>query len=185
MEMLKNHKRSNKLGRYVVTGGPGVGKSLVFQELRRRGYNCSEGEIARDLYRDFKKKLGRHLEVGDRREYSRMVLGAFIKEYCNHKKGAYFYNRGIPDGAGWDRFFKLSVSDELNEAMHAYKYDGIFVLDPIANFEDETDVVWTSERDGQRVHQLIVQGYVDVGYDPIFVPMDFVENRVNFILSNL
>lgn len=176
---------STKPRRYVITGGPGVGKSLVFEQLRSSGFQCSKGEIARDIYREFKQRLGRHLEAGDRREYSLRVLEAFVDEYCNHKSGLYFFNRGIPDGIGWDRVFGLDASQELMNAVRAYKYDGVFILDPIESFEDETDVVWTSEREAQRVHQLIIQGYIDVGYDPVYVPHDFVERRSQFILSNL
>ena len=171
--------------RYVITGGPSVGKAEVFEELRKRGYQCSEGEMARAIYRKHKKRLGRHLQVGDRREYSLEVLNAFIDEFCDHKEGSFFYNRGIPDGFGWESFFGLGPSPELVEATRAYRYDGVFVLDPLTKFEDEHDVVWTKERESARVHQLIIQGYIDAGYDPLFVPVDFVERRVKFILANL
>ena len=178
-------KDISKPRRYVITGGPGVGKALIFKKLKHLGHKCSRGEMARDIYRKFKNRLGRHLEVGDRRKYSLSVLNAFIEEYCLHKTGLYFFNRGIPDGLGWDRVFGLEASKKLMSAIRAYRYDGIFILDPIESFEDETDVVWASEREAQRVHQHIIQGYIDVGYDPIYVPSDFVESRVQFILSNL
>jgi len=171
--------------RYIITGGPGVGKASVFARLREDGYNCSRGEIAREIYRQFKERLGRHLEVGDRREYSLEVLRAFIAEFCAHKDGLYFSNRGIPDGFGWESFFGLAPSKELMEATRAYKYDGVFILDPLTKFGDEKDVVWTSERESSRVHQLIIQGYYDAGYNPLFVPVDVVEKRVKFILANL
>jgi predicted ATPase len=171
--------------RYIITGGPAVGKAVLFEELRKSGYECSRGEIAREIYRAFKIRLGRHLEVGDRREYSLEVLQAFIDEYCQHKCGLYFYNRGIPDGFGWERFFGLGPSKELIEASRAYRYDGVFVLDSLTKFEDEKDVVWASDRDAARVHQLVIQGYIEAGYKPIFVPVDFVERRLKFILSNI
>lgn len=171
--------------RYVITGGPSVGKAEVFDELSSRGYPCSEGEIARAIYRDHKERLGRHLRAGDRREYSDEVLDAFVTEFISHKSGIYFYNRGIPDGYGWERFFGLEPSERLAEAIRAYRYDRVFILDPLTKFEDEQDVVWTSERESARVHQLIVQGYIDSGYEPIFVPVDFVNRRVKFILANL
>lgn len=171
--------------RFVITGGPGVGKSAVFEALRKQGHACSQGEIARDLYQQFKTELGRHLEVGDRRKYSIEVLRAFIDEYEAHKEGLYFYNRGIPDGFGWERFFALSPSHELEDATRAYRYDGVFILDPLTKFEDESDIVWPGQREAQRVHQLIIQGYVDNGYEPMFVPVDFVERRVKFILANI
>lgn len=170
--------------RYVISGGPSAGKQEVFRELRRRGLPCTEGEPAREIYRRFKERLGRHLAVGDRREYSSEVLKAFIQEYSVHKHGLRYYNRGIPDGYGWDRFFGLGPSPELEEASRVYRYDAVFVLDPLDSFEDEADLVWAKEREIRRVHELIVQGYFDAGYSPVFVPADAASTRVNFIVSN-
>jgi predicted ATPase len=171
--------------RYIVTGGPIVAKGLVFEELRARGYTTSEGEIARTIYREFKERLGRHLRVEDRREYSNAVLDAFIIEYSEQKHGLRFYDRGIPDGLGWDRFFGLEAASELLAAVRAYRYDAVLVLDPLDSFEDEADVVWAQEREARRVHELIIQGYVDSGYEPIFVPADSADRRVEFILRNV
>ena len=171
--------------RYVVTGGPSVGKQAVFEVLQSRGYLCTEGEPAREIYRKFKDRLGRHLKVGDRREYSSEVLAAFIEEYCSHKNGLRFYNRGIPDGYGWDRFFGLGPSNELDVATRAYRYDAVLILDPLDKFQDETDVVWAKDREIRRVHELIIQGYFEAGYEPIFVPADSPEVRADFILANI
>lgn len=174
-----------KLKRVVITGGPAVGKNQIFDELIKQGYQCSRIELAREIYRTHKERLGRHLTVGDRREYGLDVLTALIREYEEHKRGLYFYNRAIPDGIGWERFFGLEPTMELLNAIRAYRYDVVFVLDQIEKFEDEADVTWTNLREGARVHQLIIQGYIDAGYQPIYVPNDFVEKRVSFILSNI
>lgn len=174
-----------ELKKIVITGGPSVGKHEVFEFLRKSGYQCSVGEVAREIYRRYKQRLGRHLLVGDRREYGLDVLQAFIKEYCDHKSGAYFFNRGIPDGIGWERFFGLEPTKELLQAIRAYRYDTVFILDPLEKYEDEHDVIWAEIRQSARIHQLIIQGYIDHGYDPIYVKPDFIEKRVNFILSNI
>lgn len=183
---MKSAQQTNlSPARYVITGGPSVGKEGVFAALQRQGCTCTEGEPAREIYRAFKERLGRHLEVGDRREYSSEVLRAFIEEYSTHKSGLRFYNRGIPDGFGWDRFFGLGPSQELADAARIYRYDGIFVLDPLDQYQDEMNVVWAKDREIRRVHELIIQGYYDVGYEPIFVPADAPDIRAKFIQANL
>ena len=170
--------------RIVITGGPAAGKDAVLTELRNLGLPVAHGEPAREIYRKHRERLGRHLRVGDRRDYSNEVLEAFIKEFCEHKHGLKFYNRGIPDAYGWDRFFGLGPTPALEEASRIYRYDSIFVLDPLDKFEDEGDVVWAKEREMSRVHELIVQGYYDAGYEPVFVPANSPEARVRFILAN-
>jgi predicted ATPase len=170
--------------RYVVTGGPSAGKHKVFVHLRELGLPCTEGKPAREIYRQFKERLGRHLQTLDRPEYSAEVLKAFIAEYRNHGDGLRFYDRGIPDGLGWDRFYGTELSADLEQATRAYRYDGVFVLNPLDPFADEADVVG-EEREIRRIHELIVEGYYDAGYDPIFVPADLAEIRVRTILANV
>lgn len=171
--------------RIVITGGPAIEKRQLFDELIKQSFACSQGDIAKEIYKLHKERLGRHLKVGDRRQYGLDVLAELIREYTDHKQGLYFYNRAIPDGIGWERFFGLEPTEEVWQAIRAYRYDTVFILDPVEKFEDEADLIWANLREAERVHQLIIQGYVDAGYDPIYVPADFVSKRVSFILSNI
>ncbi len=114
------------------------------------------------------------------------MLAAFIAEYTGHKHGIRFYNRGIPDGYGWDRFFGLGPTPQLEEASRLYRYDTIFMLDPLDTFEDPDDIVWAKDREIRRVHELIVQGYYDAGYEPaVFVAADSAAARLAFVCANL
>ncbi|MFI6759350.1 AAA family ATPase [Micromonospora sp. NPDC050417] len=171
--------------RYVITGGPSAGKEAVIEAVIAAGLPCSPDEAAREIYRAHRARLGRHLQREDRRDYSREVLDAFVGEYRAHTHGVRFYNRGIPDGYGWDRFFGLEPYAELEEATSRYRYDAVLVLDPLDTFEDENDVVWAQDREIRRVHELIVQGYYDAGYSPVFVPAEDPASRLDFICANL
>jgi len=171
--------------RFVITGGPSAGKEAIIDELHHRAIPATDGEPAREIYREHRERLGRHLQVGDRREYSREVLSAFVEEYTEHKHGLRFFNRGIPDGYGWDAFFGLGPYPELEEATRVYRYDGVFILDPLDDFESEDDLVFAKDREIRRVHELIVQGYYDAGYRPIFIPADDPSRRIDQILANV
>lgn len=171
--------------RYVITGGPSAGKEAVIETILKVDLPCSTDEAAREIYRRHRARLGRHLRREDRRAYSREVLEAFIAEFSAHVQGIRFYNRGIPDGYGWDRFFGLDPYPELEDANQRYRYDAVLVLDPLDTFEDEHDVAWAQDREIRRVHELIVQGYYDAGYSPIFIPADSPEERLDFICANL
>lgn len=172
--------------RYVITGGPSAGKEAVLDEITARRIPATDGEPAREIYRKHRERLGRHLQVEDRRDYSREVLAAFITEYTTHTKGLRFYNRGIPDGYGWDAFFGLGPYPELEEATRRHRYDGVFILDPLDAFESEADdLVFAKDREIRRVHELIVQGYYDAGYRPIFIAADEPPRRVDAVLSDI
>lgn len=171
--------------RYVITGGPSAGKEAVIEAILKADLPCSTDEAAREIYRRHRARLGRHLRREDRRAYSREVLEAFVAEFSAHVQGIRFYNRGIPDGYGWDRFFGLDPYPELEDANRRYRYDAVLVLDPLDTFEDEHDVVWAQDREIRRVHELIVQGYYDADYSPIFIPADAPEERLGLICANL
>ncbi|WP_405085967.1 AAA family ATPase [Microbispora sp. NBC_01389] len=171
--------------RYVITGGPSSGKDDLLAAVHAAGIPCMVDEPGREIYRKHRERLGRHLRREDRREYSLEVLEAFIAEYTGHKRGIRFYNRGIPDGYGWEAFFGLRPTQALEEATRLYRYDAIFVLDSLDTFEDPDDIVWAKDRELRRVHELIVQGYYDAGYQPVFVPADSATARLDFICANL
>jgi predicted ATPase len=171
--------------RYVITGGPSSGKDNLIEAIRVAGIPCMAAEPGREIYRKHRARLGRHLRREDRHEYSLEVLAAFITEYTAHKHGIRFYNRGIPDGYGWDAFFGLGATPQLEQASRLYRYDTIFVLDPLDTFEDPDDIVWAKDREIRRVHELIVQGYYDTGYEPVFVAPNSAAARLDFICTNL
>jgi predicted ATPase len=171
--------------RYVITGGPSSGKDDLIEALLAVGLPCMASEPGRAIYRKHRERLGRHLRKEDRRDYAQEVLEAFIAEYEAHTAGILFYNRGIPDGYGWEGFFGLRPSPELEAASKAYRYDTVFVLDPLDRFEDADDIVWAKEREIRRVHELIVQGYYDAGYEPVFVAPEAPAARIDFICANL
>src|SRR5262245_41721964 len=122
--------------RYVVTGGPSSGKDDLIEAIHAAGIPCTKDEPGREIYRKHRERLGRHLRKEDRREYSLEVLDAFVAEFTAHRNGIRFYNRGIPDGYGWEGFFGLKPARQLEDATKRYRYDGIFVLDPLDTFED-------------------------------------------------
>jgi predicted ATPase len=172
--------------RYVITGGPSAGKEAVLDEIAARRIPATQGEPAREIYRKHRERLGRHLQVEDRRDYSREVLDAFVAEFTAHLHGLRFYNRGIPDGYGWDAFFGLSPYPGLEQASRRYRYDAVFILDPLDDFDSEADdLVFAKDREIRRVHELIVQGYYDTGYRPIFIRADEPSRRVDQVLANI
>ena len=171
--------------RYVITGGPSSGKDDLIAAVHAAGIPCMVDEPGRAIYRKHREQLGRHLRKEDRREYSLEVLSAFIAEYEGHTHGVRFYNRGIPDGYGWEGFFGLKPTQQLEEAAKRYRYDVIFVLDPLDTFEDPDDIVWAKDREIRRVHELVVQGYYDAGYQPVFVAPDSAAARLDFVCANL
>ncbi len=58
---------------YVLTGGPGSGKTSVLQELERRGYICIP-EVARPIIKEQISINGNALPWKNREKYSELML---------------------------------------------------------------------------------------------------------------
>lgn len=171
--------------RYVITGGPSSGKDDLIEAIRAAGIPCMEAEPGREIYRKHRERLGRHLRREDRHEYSLEVLAAFIAEYTAHKHGIRFYNRGIRDGyaerpsSGWApprSWNRPAVCTGTTRSSCWTRW---------TLSKTPTTSCGAKDREIRRVHELIVQGYYDAGYEPVFVAPDSAAARLDFICVNL
>src|SRR5678815_759908 len=83
---------------FVVSGGPGSGKTTVLEELARRGYRFAR-EIARQIIQQEVQSRGTALPWGDREAYTRLMLARSIESYVSYTPASRptFSDRGIPD----------------------------------------------------------------------------------------
>ena len=65
------HRINPKL--FVVSGGPGAGKTTVLQELASRGYSFAT-EVARQIIQEEVHSSGTALPWGDRGAYTSLML---------------------------------------------------------------------------------------------------------------
>jgi predicted ATPase len=90
---MKGTTRNN---RFVITGGPGAGKTTVLRELETRGFH-SVPEVARQLIQEQVREGGTALPWSDRALYARRMLERSIQSYQEHTPGLIptFFDRGI------------------------------------------------------------------------------------------
>ena len=119
---------------YVITGGPGVGKTSLINELQQRGYRCIP-EVARVIIKEQMEQGGIALPWKDTEHYSRLMLersvDSFISLSQNDGGGICFFDRGIPDTYGYNRLINLPIGKELQYAAEEYRYNPlVFILPP-------------------------------------------------------
>lgn len=117
---------------YIVTGGPGVGKTTLIGELQRRGYACMR-EAAREIIREQIAGGGDALPWGNVREYAALMLGRSVDDYrAALQAGEFcFFDRGIPDTLGYARLTGLPLEREREDAGRLFRYrKTVFVLPP-------------------------------------------------------
>lgn len=169
---------------YVITGGPGSGKTTLVNLLSQRGHKTAI-EHARH-YIDTQRTKGMTVEEIKRnqKEFQDSVLDMQIEqEAALASEELIFLDRAIPDALAYYRFLGLPLDQKITNAMKNASYRKVFILDPLPLVNDYAR---TEDADDQkRIHSHITEVYGSLGLPIVRVPVLPPGERVDFILKNL
>jgi predicted ATPase len=172
---------------YVITGGPGAGKTAILHELQRRGFACVP-EAARQIIQEQVNTGGNAVLWLDTGRYTSLMLKKSVEDYLAHSGAAHvtFFDRGILDTITHARIHQLRLSEEAYSQAQTYRYHRKVFLAPPWQQIYSTD----AERK-QTFEEALVsfrrnkEVYTEYGYDLVEIPMGTVEARVDFILTSI
>ncbi|MFH1636896.1 MAG: ATP-binding protein [Candidatus Woesearchaeota archaeon] len=169
--------------KYVLTGGPGVGKTTVLKLLSSNGHVIVEAATA--VIREELKKKGKAVPWIDFPLFQKKVLELQLKLEAAVPKGAkmVFLDRGIPDGMAYFLARGQKPPKDLMEKAAKAMYCKVFMLEPLPEFE-ETEVRRDVEL-ASRIHAEVGKVYRKLGYRLIRVPAMAAEERAGLILGEI
>lgn len=173
---------------YVITGGPGVGKTTLLNELAKYKFKIMP-ENAREIIKQEIENNGEGLPWKNKAHYTSLMLDAASASYNSVPKNdsdIYFFDRGILDTICYANMIGLGVSDEMDKLGKNSLYNKrVFILPPwkeIYQTDSERKQTW---EEAILTFVKMKETYLNYGYELIEVPSDTVQNRVNFILNNI
>ena len=169
---------------YVLTGGPGFGKTILAEKLEEKGYRIGP-ETARALMIEQLKKGGEILPWRNSREFERRVMESRIRfmERIPEKVIA-FADRGLPDQVAFSLYKGKLVSKLLATAVKNHRYaETVFITPPWPEIYSEDEIRKETLDEACRIHEWIITAYREAGYRLVEIPKGSVEERAQFVID--
>jgi predicted ATPase len=172
---------------FVVTGGPGSGKTTLIEALHKRGYARSI-EAGRGVIQDQVQIGGRALPWEDRLLFAELMLNWEMRSYhlAEQCEGMIFFDRGVPDVSGYLRLLNLPVPEHMRRAAEIFRYNrDAFVVPPWKEIFQQDHERKQDFEEAIRTYDAMVVTYKSYGYELIEIPRVSVEERVRFVLERI
>jgi predicted ATPase len=168
---------------FVVTGGPGAGKTTLIDALARNGFTVSH-EAGRRIIREQQAVNGRALPWIDPLAFAEAMFGSDLAAYeaLRTTPDAVFFDRGIPDVIGYLRLEGIAVPDAVLLAARTRRYQPrVFICPPWPEIYAPDSERKQSLAVAERTYRAMVEVYTELGYVLIDVPRVDVDERVRFV----
>ena len=184
---MNSNKSTDHERFYVITGGPGSGKTSLLEALRSRGYFCST-EAGRGVIQGQVSIAGRALPWDDRSLFAELMLSCEMRNYriAQEATGLVFFDRGIPDVLGYLRLIGVLAPDHVRNAAQRFRYNStVFIAPPWRQIFSQDQERKQDFDEAIRTYEVMVATYTDLDYRLVELPYAPVEVRVNFIMDRL
>ncbi|PTW39757.1 AAA family ATPase [Rhodovulum kholense] len=172
---------------FVLTGGPGAGKTSLITELARRGFHTIP-ESGRAIIREEMQSGGDALPWADRAAYAERMLERDLHAFSAAQKlsGPVIFDRGIPDVLGYLKLCGLPVAPHIATAAKAARYNRRVFLAPFWDeiFTQDTERK-QSQTEAEATCAAMFETYVALGYEIIELPRTDIARRADFVCKQL
>jgi predicted ATPase len=166
----------------IITGAPCSGKTAVINEIKRRGIRVIN-EVARAyIDRQLRKGLQLRQIKTDALQFERHILHEKVRIQASLPAAAtIFFDRGVPDSIAYFKLEGLDPAEPLRYSQNL-RYRRIFFFERLDFLMD--DVRSENEKIAASLNDLLIEAYLQIGYDIEMVPVMPVKNRADLILKD-
>jgi predicted ATPase len=173
---------------FVLTGGPGVGKTTLLSELEKKKFKCVP-EVAREIIKEQMKIEGEALPWKNKELFKQLMHERSIDDYKrinDNNNKIIFFDRGILDTLSYTRLINLNITEEMNSDAKHYRYNKkVFILPPWVEIYETDSERKQSWEEAVQTYEMIINTYKEYNYEILEVPQTPINKRVDFILENI
>lgn len=170
---------------FVLTGGPGSGKSTLIEALHSAGYRRSI-EAGRGIIQDQVAIGGRALPWHDPVLFAELMLSLEMRSYhiAKQSTGPVFFDRGVVDVAGYFRLLDLPLPKHVENAVETFRYNRrVFIAPPWKTIYEQDRERKQDFEEAVGTYEALGAAYTERGYELIEMPLVSVEKRMRFVLQ--
>ena len=171
--------------KYLLTGGPGVGKTTLLEGISKMKIYTLK-EVASTIIEAELARGGECLPWIKRDEFQKRVLETQLlwEQQIPLEVAFSFQDRGTPDGIAYYLLDGLAPPQALLEAAQRSDYTGVFLLDPLATYQN-TQIRREDQEQGQKLHQKIGEVYQNLGYSIKRLVAAPIEERLHSLFDSV
>jgi len=170
---------------YVLTGGPGTGKTSLLNSLDESGF-ITVPEDARRIIQQQMAANENGLPWKDKKRYAELMFNASIDAYkkysSKNRNETVFFDRGILDAICYMQMEGIPLPAAAPDLIKKYVYSRVvFILPPWKEIyvkDTERRQTW---KEAVFIFEKMQQTYSEYGYHILEVPRVSVAERVGFI----
>ena len=168
---------------YVITGGPGAGKTSLLNALSKYNVLCVP-EVARQIIREQVEQGGRAVPWDDAAQYKELMLQRSIEDFLRIDVDIpVFFDRGIPDALAYAKLI-----GHASPAVIARQYRcnrDVFILPPWEEIYETDSERKQTFQEAIDVCRRLEDEYTSHGYNIVEVPRAGIEERAQFVLHQI
>ena len=169
---------------FIVTGGPGSGKTVLLNRLQAQDGLRVMSEAGRAIIRDQVRIGGRALPWADRAAFSELMLAADMRTHgeASASEGVVLFDRGVPDVIGYLTLCGLDVPEHVSVAGRLFRYSSqVFIAPPWRELYETDAERKQSLEEAEATYLAMVDVYGSLGYELIELPRVSIAERATFV----
>lgn len=172
---------------FVLTGGPGSGKTTLIEALAAQGY-ATAPEAGRNIIQDQTTVGGSALPWRDKTLFAELMLAWELRSHhtASRLSGPVFFDRGVPDTLAYLKLSGLPIPAHMEKAADHFRYNRrVFIAPPWPEIFAQDAERKQNIDEAERTFEALTDTYPRYGYELITLPRVPVAERLTFIFAEL
>ena len=190
-DLIKGIANASQEGqlRYIITGGPGAGKTSIINCLQKQGYLTVPEAATEIIEEGLRKDIERPWKADDYHIKMYELISKRQMEVHNSSTPIAFFDRGHLDGISYILLQKRTLYQYVVDCVQAsinaqYFNKRVFFIDSLG-FVVPGPARTEGLKESLQKARCLEQNYRALGYDIIHIPPGLVEERTQLIIDHI